>query len=99
MTITEEKCEVQSFGNDLSGGRFAQYDAEMLGVIEARFIAQAVLHLHFICEQPIQKNTFKKNLNHFPADQDLWIFCQQYNLDHKVVLVERNFQSIAIWLV
>lgn len=60
MTITEEKCEVQSFGNDLSGGHFAQYDAEMLGMIEARFIAQAVLHLHFICEQPIQKNTFKK---------------------------------------
>lgn len=23
------KCEVQSFGNDLSGGRSAQYDVEM----------------------------------------------------------------------
>lgn len=50
MTITEDKCKVQSFGNDLSGGHFAQYDVEMLGMIEARFIAQAVLHLYFICE-------------------------------------------------
>lgn len=50
MTITEEKCEVQSFGNYLSGGHFAQYDVEMLGMIEARFIARAVLHLCFICE-------------------------------------------------
>lgn len=71
MTITEEKCEVQSFGNYLSGGRFAQYDVEMLGMIEARFIAQAVLHLYFICKQPIQKTPLKKSLNYFPTDQEL----------------------------
>jgi len=62
MTITEEKCEVQSFESDLSGGCFAQYDVEMLGMIEARFIAQAVLHLYLICEQPIQKTPLKKIL-------------------------------------
>lgn len=61
MTITEEKCEVQSFGNYLNTGCFEQYDVKMLGMIEARFTAQAVLHLCFICEQPIQKTPLQKS--------------------------------------
>lgn len=61
MTITEEKCEVQSFRNYLSIGCFTQYDVEMLGMIEARFTAQAVLHLYFICDQPIQKTPLQKS--------------------------------------
>lgn len=45
------------------------------------------------------KKTPLKHFNHFPADQELQIFCQQYNLDHRIALVERNFQSIVVWLV
>lgn len=96
MTITEEKCEVQSFGNYLSGSRFAQYDVEMLGMIEARFIAQAVLHLYFICEPPIQKTPLK-NLNYFPADQELSTFCQRYNLDHKMLFLLKGIFRLLLY--
>lgn len=71
------------------GGCFAQCDAEMLGMIEARFTAQAVFHLYFIWELTTPKSPLK-NINHFPTDQDLWIFCKHYSLDHKMLFLLRG---------